>query len=280
MAYQDGFPVYGRRPAVNHRGVPTPLAVHVHPYPTRYHGGIWTRPVTAPLPFMVAVQSVFKPDNFYEGNPGLMRMGVKGLGDVAWQTNRGVYGAQRDGGGIFSPSAVYGLGEFITSVVMPKIDSGTAVPQTGTSAPPLASKDPRVKSLQSYLNKVLASAAYAPIGVDGDVGPQTCGAIAWYKATGRSIATGTTRDRIDENLSYLGAYYDKACAAKKPWKPPAKPSVVSVKPAPSTAPASQPPPLAYQPPMSTATKAVIGMGVGALVVGGGYWLARKKGMVR
>jgi hypothetical protein len=45
------------------RGVPTPYTVHVHPYPTRFHGGIWTRPYSqspvAPTPY-----SVLKPDDF------------------------------------------------------------------------------------------------------------------------------------------------------------------------------------------------------------------------
>jgi len=44
-------------------GVPTPYVAHVHPYPTRYHGGIWTRPVFE-FPYAPSPQSVFKPDDF------------------------------------------------------------------------------------------------------------------------------------------------------------------------------------------------------------------------
>ena len=46
------------------RGVPSPYVTRVHPYPTRYHGGIWVRPQTSPLPYVVSPQSVFKPDDF------------------------------------------------------------------------------------------------------------------------------------------------------------------------------------------------------------------------
>jgi hypothetical protein len=47
--------------------IPSPYKVHVHPYPTRFHGGIWTRPVFG-LPFQPAPSAVFMPHQF-AGDP-------------------------------------------------------------------------------------------------------------------------------------------------------------------------------------------------------------------
>ncbi len=41
-------------------GVPTPYTTHVHPYPTRFHGGIWRRP-TFGLPWIRAPFNVIRP---------------------------------------------------------------------------------------------------------------------------------------------------------------------------------------------------------------------------
>ena len=53
---------YGAGP----EGVPTPLTFIVHPYPTRYHGPIYTRPEWGPREFM---QNTF---NFAAGPDGSM----------------------------------------------------------------------------------------------------------------------------------------------------------------------------------------------------------------
>lgn len=70
MTMHYGLPVRGPKPNYQYvAGVPTPYHVHVHPYPTRYHGGIWTRPVFG-MPYVQSVQSVFKPDDFVNGPGG------------------------------------------------------------------------------------------------------------------------------------------------------------------------------------------------------------------
>lgn len=58
-------------------GVPSPLTVHVHPYPTRYHGTINTRPVFT-LPYVESPHAVFKPDDFYSFYPGVNGLGALG----------------------------------------------------------------------------------------------------------------------------------------------------------------------------------------------------------
>ncbi len=76
-------------------GVPSPYITHVHPYPTRFHGGIWTRPEFG-LPYVRAPFAVFRPSQ------------MQGLG-LDWDTGAGVFRRpQIDGGGIFNE--VSGLG--------------------------------------------------------------------------------------------------------------------------------------------------------------------------
>jgi hypothetical protein len=43
--------------------VPSQFEAHVHPWPTRYHGPIYTRPVFG-LPYVQSPYAVFKPGDF------------------------------------------------------------------------------------------------------------------------------------------------------------------------------------------------------------------------
>jgi hypothetical protein len=68
--------------------------------------------------------------------------------------------------------------------------SGGGVPPTAAPpAPPPAPLTPdAVRSIQTMLNGALAKAGYQTLTVDGQVGPGTCGAIAWYRAQGNPTA--------------------------------------------------------------------------------------------
>ncbi len=81
--------------------VPNPYVSTTHPPVSRFHGGIWTRPVFG-FPRTTSVQSVFKCNDFNDGNPGL-----RGLG-ADYKVGNGVFGNARNGGGVFGPS-LYGL---------------------------------------------------------------------------------------------------------------------------------------------------------------------------
>lgn len=124
------------------RGVPNPYTVHVHPYPTRYHGGIYTRPVFG-LPYVQSPQSVFKPDDFYD------YYGVSGLGSV---------GGSSLGWGVGGNTL--GLGA-----------TGTPIYYYAKTA------NPKVTTLQEAANKVLVANGYLPIKVTGIMEATTCGAL-------------------------------------------------------------------------------------------------------
>ncbi len=85
-------------------GVPNPYIVHRHPYPTRYHGTINTRPVFG-LPYVGRPQGVFRPVNFYSAwppGPVTPQMPQSGLGQ-SWDVGDGVFRyPEADGGGIFN----------------------------------------------------------------------------------------------------------------------------------------------------------------------------------
>jgi len=49
--------------------VPGYVTWHPRPYPTRFHGGIWTRPVFG-VPTVRVPTAVFSPSNLYDDYPG------------------------------------------------------------------------------------------------------------------------------------------------------------------------------------------------------------------
>ena len=94
------------------RGVPSQYAVHYHPWPTRFHGPLYQRPVFM-FPWMTSPQNVFKPGDFYPGDLSEELMSVQGLGAdepmryatgqeaMLYNTGRGVFKPGGYGGGIF-----------------------------------------------------------------------------------------------------------------------------------------------------------------------------------
>ena len=248
---------------------------------------------------MVSVQSVFKCDDFNDGNPAL-----RGLnGD--YQAGNGVFGTAKNGGGVFGPS-LYGLNgqsDDIDAIANYILNTGTkstaafdlqsefrgwynnlgfydknfsddavakatsyrerfnasnvaggggalapAPAPSGSGAQPVTAD--ATKAIQQTLNTALIAAGYKPIDADGKLGAGTCGAIAWYQQTVNPAA---------------GAQFASACATKKPWTAPSKPSAYK---APLTTTATLPT-TTTQPPASETTKAgMMGAGAWAMVAGG------------
>jgi hypothetical protein len=74
--------------------------MHQHPYPTRFHGGIWRRPDFG-MPYVRKPLNVIRPSQM----AGLGRVTAVGT----WDTGDGVFRRPRvDGGGIFNE--ISGLG--------------------------------------------------------------------------------------------------------------------------------------------------------------------------
>ena len=252
--------------------VPNPYVATTHPYPTRFHGGIWTRP-TFGMPYMRSVQSVFKPSDFNDGNPAL-----RGLGDV--NAANGVFGTEQKGGGVFGPS-LYGLGlgtlgADYSTTFQPMIDDPNAVVAfKGPTAPQLRgqgsgeSGDSRVSELQGYLNRVLATAGLTSLTQDGKLGAKGCGAIAWYRGPGRSLASASTAAAIDANLGAMGTIYSAVCATKGATAPGGGGSTTTVVKAPpvyAAPPVVVAPPPA--PPVEPAKASMMGAGTWAMIGGG------------
>lgn len=259
--------------------VPNPYVATTHPYPTRYHGGLWTRPVFG-FPRMESVQSNFKRDDFNDGNPAL-----RGLG-MLFNAENGVFGTARNGGGVFGPS-LYGMGlgadcalpsscqmaqrnasqYFNVSILDGYCDASpdtqneiysecnkalVAAAQAQASAPPAASTPitpAQISNLQSMLNSALVAAGYNPIAADGKIGPGTCGAIKWYR-TAKGVPTA-------------GVTFDPICATKGSTAPTRRTSGGA---APPPAPVAPPPVAVASASPSAGTLAMIGGGVLAVTL--------------
>jgi len=91
-------------------GVANPYTVHVHPYPTRYHGSVYTRPVFG-FPYVLRPQGVFRPANFYSDWPPAPNTPQSGLGVPNVDTGNGSFRRPSSGsGGIFNAALAGGLG--------------------------------------------------------------------------------------------------------------------------------------------------------------------------
>ncbi len=137
--------------------------------------------------------------------------------------------------------------------------------KAAAGAPALSSA--QVKALQTKINIALQKYEYCPIGVDGDLGPTTCGAAAWAVKTDPSIvvpgACGTTIK--------MGSGFLKDCPAGAP--PPELPPPPPPKP-PVTPPVT--PPIAPPKKPAATTAWVVGGLLAAAVVAGVAVAAQKK----
>jgi hypothetical protein len=127
--------------------VPSPYKVHVHPYPTRFHGGQWVRPVFG-MPYVHHVQGHLRPiavddraggrDTYLagfgedvsvvdttgvpvivdaplpDGTEAPPVPGARLAPDAPWSGNNGLFRTHGDGGGIFN-RALAGVGEIGSS---------------------------------------------------------------------------------------------------------------------------------------------------------------------
>lgn len=152
------------------RGVANPYTTHVHPYPTRFHGGVYTRPVFG-LPYVRSPHTVFKPDDFYE------YYGVQGLGGL----------------GSFGGSSLAGntLGLGATGSPIYYLDAKT---------------NPKVTSIQGGLNKVLVSHGYREIPVTGKLDYRLCAAMGlMYGKFPSDVLAQVDKSLLDEAAKICNA---------------------------------------------------------------------------
>ncbi len=135
-------------------GVPTPFTMHIHPYPTRFHGPNWTRPVFG-FPINARPEGVLMPNRDIVNGLKYPLPPTSGLGALGWNVGNGVFRPGGYGGGVFDGNLA-GLG--------------------ATGSYPWASYSADTLALQKSTNVALKDAAYCPVTEDGKLGPATCGA--------------------------------------------------------------------------------------------------------
>jgi len=162
-------------------GVPTPYVAHVHPYPTRFHGGIWTRPVFG-MPTIAQPGTVFIPGRDMTMGPDRPLRGLGAAEELMYNTGRGIFRPGGEGGGVFDGN-IAGLG---------------ADTQAATAADaadyPWGKYSDKTKALQQATNVALQRTGYCPIAADGKLGPATCGARNRLSLDAEAAGEGTFYD--------------------------------------------------------------------------------------
>jgi hypothetical protein len=167
-------------------GVPSPYAMHVHPYPTRFRGPIYTRPV-------FSGQVIAKPqDVFTEGynidreiaQPTLSGLGNNEQTERLWNEGSGVFRPGGYGGGVFDGNlaglgsiGARGTGKRHSRLLSRRYQLRGLGAGTGEDPMyPWKVYSDSTKALQTATNAYLKQAGMCPIAVDGKLGGATCGA--------------------------------------------------------------------------------------------------------
>lgn len=173
-------------------GVPSPYAMHVHPYPTRFHGAIYTRPVFSGR-MIASPQDVFTSS--YNIDRNIAQPTLSGLGDTVgegmlWETGQGIFKPGGYGGGVFDGD-ISGLGSLSAGKKRRRFRLGP-IRGLGDDASdyPWKVKSDKTTALQQATNQLLAEAALCPLTVDGKLGPGTCGARKYLNDNKDKFFTG------------------------------------------------------------------------------------------
>jgi hypothetical protein len=188
------------------------------------------------------------------------KLGAETCGAVAWLMQGGA--SDYDKGIYFdlntAPQAVFQVWNVCSSSTQTPPTPVTAAAKTSgyqkavTTLTTAAVNPEAVRSAQVALNVALAAAGMCAVGVDGDAGPETCGAQTWLIANvGSDGLTQAQRDAISKKCSASARTAPMACPAKSVVIPVQSPVV-------DTAP--QVPVPAAKAPLSTASM-VLGVGL-------------------
>lgn len=244
-------------------GVPTPYVMHVHPYPTRFHGPIYTRPVFG-APVIARPQDVFTPG--YNMNRHIPQPTLSGLGEVnsSWDTGEGVFKPGGYGGGVFDGD-ISGLGSIGTR----RVKTGIAMRGLGDDNAdyPWKAYSEKTKALQQATNSLLAQAALCPVAVDGKLGAGTCGARKYLNDNKDKFFTGIAQIAYPSTCESFStpAALTTGCGNNAPKAP------TSITPS-STLPATT----TFEAGMSSSTKRTLGFALGGVLAIGAVVLLRRK----
>lgn len=245
-------------------GVPSPYAMHVHPYPTRFHGAIYTRPVFSGR-MIASPQDVFTSS--YNIDRNMPQPTLSGLGAVQsqWDTGEGIFKPGGYGGGVFDGD-ISGLGT-LSQIRRQKSRGYRPVRGLGDDASdyPWKVKSDKTAALQAATNQLLAEAALCPLTVDGKLGPGTCGARKYLNDNKDKFFTGISEIANPSTcLSFtLPATLASGCGAGK------APSSISTAPQPVID-------LDASAGMSSSTKRALGFAFGGILAIGAVVMLRKK----
>lgn len=249
------------------QGVPTPYALHVHPYPTRFHGPIYTRPVFG-APVIARPQDVFTPGYNIDrevAQPTLSGLGATVGDGMLWDTGNGVFRPGGYGGGVFDGD-IAGLGSLAQRQKTKRRPGRWFIKGLGDDAAdyPWRVKSDKTAALQTATNVSLKKAGMCPITVDGKLGGATCGA--------RNYLTVNSQQIFGQEMSFANP---SACDAHSGELVRPKSSASGCG-AGGAAPALPGEPPIVEAGMSSSTKRALGFAVGGILAIGAVVMLRKK----
>ena len=251
-------------------GVPSPYAMHVHPYPTRFHGAIYTRPVFSGR-MIASPQDVFTPS--YNIDRHIAQPTLSGLGETVgegmlWDTGQGIFKPGGYGGGVFDGD-ISGLGS-LSSIRKGKrrrhpfhLGPMGALGDDASDYPWKVKSD-KTAALQTATNQLLAEAALCPLTVDGKLGAGTCGARKYLNDNKDKFFTGISEIAYPSTCQSftLPATLASGCGSSK--------SPTSIAPSPVVM------NLDASAGMSSSTKRALGFALGGILAIGAVVMLRKK----
>ena len=242
-------------------GVPTPFTMHVNPYPTRFHGGIWSRPAFK-FPQIQQTSTVFLPPRDIDMIPDRPPGGYSGLGnDQATDVGDGIFRPGGYVGGVFDGNL-----SGAPSLGSPQAKTLGDITATASDQAnyPYGKYSAQTLQIQNSLNQKLLKYGFCPIIADGKLGPATCGAVLSVGGLdpGAPVSYPTTcQDTKFPNQSSAG------CGTGPAVPTASKPTTAAMTPVTSSLPI-----------LSSNTKKVLGfLGGGLLAVGAVYYIKKRRG---
>lgn len=235
-------------------GVPTPYALHVNPYPTRFHGGQWQRPVFG-MPQIQSPTTVFLPPRDIDMIPDKPYSGLGNVGNNPVDVGEGIFRPGGYGGGVFDGNLAGA----------PSLGRAPTLGDASSDQAnyPYGKYSAQTKQLQDALNLKLTQNGFCPLVADGKLGPATCGSatVIGGLSPGAMILPPTTCTDF-----------------KQPTQASAGCGTGPAAPKPTTNQAAMTPVTSSLPMVSSSTKKVLGfIGGGLLAVGAVYYIKKRRG---